>query len=75
MKIKSFLKAIHPEAYVRIEHEDGRELAFNQASSIIKHGNPDLVVVSAYPECSPLTSGFQAITVKVQDSKQQQERR
>ena len=68
MKIKSFLRAIHPEAYVRIENEDGRELAFNQASSIMKHGNHDLVVVRAYPECSPLTSGLQAITVVVTDA-------
>jgi hypothetical protein len=68
MKIKSFLKAIHAEAYVRIENEDGEELAFNQASSIIKYGDPYKVVVRAYPECSPLTAGKLAITVVVQDA-------
>ncbi len=70
MKIRSFLKAIHPEAYVRIVNCDDEELAFNQAESIVKYGNPNLVVVGSYPECSPLTSGRLAITVKVQDEKQ-----
>lgn len=69
MKIKSFLRAIHPEAYVRIVNCDDEELAYNQAESIVKYGNPDLVVVRAYPECSPLTEGRLAITVLVQDGK------
>lgn len=70
MKIKSFLKSIHPEAYVRIEHaDDGRMLDFSQAENIIKRINTNLVVVRAYPECSPLTSGRQAINVVVQDAK------
>jgi len=68
MKIKSFLKALHPETYVRIVNCDDEELAYNQAESIIKHGNSKLNVIKAYPECSPLTGGRQAITVVVQES-------
>lgn len=66
MKIKSFLKAVHTEAYVRIVDCDGEELAYNQADSIIKYGNPKMEVIRAYPECSPLTEGRLAITVIVQ---------
>lgn len=70
MKIKSFLRAVHPETYVRIVNCDDEELAYNQAESIIKYGNQNLVVLTAYPECSPLTDGRLAITVKVQDANQ-----
>lgn len=50
MKIKSFLKAIDPEVYVRVEHIDGTELAFNRADSLIKNGDPRFVVAGAYPD-------------------------
>ena len=34
MRIKSFLRAIDPEVYVRVEHIDGHDVAFNQAKII-----------------------------------------
>lgn len=67
MKINSFLRAIDPEVHVRVEHVDGRNLAFNQAESIIKHGNPHLDVVGAYPESYKALNGRLGITVLVQD--------
>ena len=36
MKIKTFLRAIDPEVYVRLEHIDGHNVAFNQAESLTK---------------------------------------
>ena len=65
MKIKSFLRAIDPEVYVRIEHVDGTEKAFNQADSIIKHGDPRFVVMGAYPEDFNTRCGRLGITILV----------
>lgn len=43
------MKAIDPEVYVRIEHIDGTEIAFNRADSIVKNGDPRFIVEGAYP--------------------------
>lgn len=50
MRLKSFLQAIDPEIYVKVEHVDGTQVAFNQAEGIIKHNDRRLDVVGAYPE-------------------------
>lgn len=67
MKIKSFLKAIDPEVYVRIEHIDGTELAFNRADSLIKNGDPRFIVEGAYPD-NFLVIGQLGITVLVDNA-------
>lgn len=63
------MRALDPEVWVRLEHVDGHEVAFNQAESVIKHGNPHMDVLGAYPECSPLTNGRLSITVLVEEVK------
>ena len=65
MKIRSFLKAIDPEVYVRIEHVNGTEQAFNQASSVIKHGDPCFIVMGAYPDDFRTRCGKLGITILV----------
>ena len=65
MKIKSLLKSIDPEVYVRVEHVDGTECAFNTADSIIKNGDPRFVVMGAYPDDFKTRCGRLGITVLV----------
>ena len=67
MRIKSFLRAIDPEVYVKIDHIDGHNIAFNQAESYIKHGNPCFDVVGACPESYKALNGRLGISVLVQD--------
>lgn len=66
MKIKTFLRAIDPEVYVRLEHIDGHNVAFNQAESLIKHGDPRFDVVGAYPESYEALGGRLGITILVE---------
>lgn len=68
MKIKSFLKAIDPEVYVRVEHIDGTELAFNRADSLIKNGDPRFSVVGAYPDNFETSIGRLGIVVLVDNA-------
>lgn len=67
MRLKSFLKAIDPEVYVSVDHADGRNLAFNQAESIIKNNDQRLDVVGAYPESFAGLNGRLGIVVLVVD--------
>lgn len=67
MKIRSFLRAIDPEVYVRLEHVDGTEIAFNRAESLIKHGDPRFSVLGAYPDDFRTRCGQLGVNVLVDD--------
>lgn len=67
MKLKSFLKAIDPEVYCKVDHVDGHNVAFSQAETIIKYNDQRFDVVGVCPENYPALNGRLGITILVDD--------